>query len=333
MPIIKPIQTNVITGFLGVGKSTAILHLAKSKPVNERWAILVNEFGEVGIDGSIFKGNKDKQQDLFISEVPGGCMCCTAGLPMQIALNMLIAKAKPDRLLIEPTGLGHPKEVLSVLSSKHYKKVLDIQKTITLVDARKLDDARYTGHQIFQQQLEFADVIVGNKKELYINNEYQHLKTYIQDAFPQHTKEFYQVSNGEISLSWLAGSSSFLPDSSHHHKSGVSDKQLPPSAINFPQTGFVSVKNQGEGYFSQGWIFKPELTFNRDKLDNLFFAENIERLKAVFITNEGVIAFNKSDNVLTQITLNEAADSRIELIAIDKIQHSEFELKLLSCLS
>lgn len=56
-------------------------------------------------------------------------MCCAAGLPMQIALNQLLSEAKPDRLLIEPTGLGHPKEVLEVLSSEHYRKVLSLQRT------------------------------------------------------------------------------------------------------------------------------------------------------------------------------------------------------------
>jgi G3E family GTPase len=57
MALIKNVPTNVITGFLGVGKTTAILQLLKTKPVNERWAVLVNEFGEVGIDGSLLGGN------------------------------------------------------------------------------------------------------------------------------------------------------------------------------------------------------------------------------------------------------------------------------------
>ena len=75
--------TNIITGFLGSGKTTAILHLLKNKPADEKWAVLVNEFGEIGVDGSLFEGKNSKKQGVFIREVPGGCMCCTAGLPMQ----------------------------------------------------------------------------------------------------------------------------------------------------------------------------------------------------------------------------------------------------------
>ena len=120
---IFPIPTNIITGFLGVGKTSSILNLLKQKPDSERWAILVNEFGEIGIDGSLLEGQYKQNQGVFIREVPGGCMCCTAGLPMQMALNLLLAHAKPNRLLIEPTGLGHPVEVLQTLSENHYENV------------------------------------------------------------------------------------------------------------------------------------------------------------------------------------------------------------------
>ena len=139
---IKAVPTNVITGFLGVGKTSAILHLLKNKPDNERWAVLVNEFGEIGIDGALMSAQHSEEQGVFIKELPGGCMCCASGLPMQIALNMLLAKSKPDRLLIEPTGLGHPKEVLAVLRSDSYREVLNLGATVTLVDARKLSDER-----------------------------------------------------------------------------------------------------------------------------------------------------------------------------------------------
>ncbi len=121
---IQNVPTNIITGFLGVGKTSAILQLLKNKPSNERWAVLVNEFGEIGVDGSLMTSQHHNEQGVFIREVAGGCMCCAAGVPMQVALNQLLTQAKPDRLLIEPTGLGHPKEVLRVLSAKHYQTVM-----------------------------------------------------------------------------------------------------------------------------------------------------------------------------------------------------------------
>ena len=80
---------------------------------------------------------------------------------MQIALNMLITRARPQRLLIDPTGLGQPREVLSMLAAEHYREVLDLRKTVTLVDGRNVHSERYTGHPTFNQQLDIADVIVA----------------------------------------------------------------------------------------------------------------------------------------------------------------------------
>ena len=64
------IPTTIITGFLGTGKTSTILHLLKHKPNHERWAVLVNEFGEIGIDGSLFEGQTKEEDGVFIREVP-----------------------------------------------------------------------------------------------------------------------------------------------------------------------------------------------------------------------------------------------------------------------
>ena len=73
------IPTNIITGFLGVGKTTAILSLLNARPVGERWAVLVNEFGEIGIDGSLFSGLHDEDNGVFVREVPGAVCAARPG--------------------------------------------------------------------------------------------------------------------------------------------------------------------------------------------------------------------------------------------------------------
>ncbi len=98
---------------------------------------------------------------------------------MQIALNQLLAKAQPDRLLIEPTGLGHPLEVLEVLSNQYYQDIVQLLQTITLVDARNLTNQRYTEHEIFNQQLHIADIIVGSKSDLYKHGDKILLKNHV----------------------------------------------------------------------------------------------------------------------------------------------------------
>lgn len=68
---IQAVPTNIITGFLGVGKTSAILHLLKCKPNDERWAVLINEFGEIGVDGSVVASQHSTDEGIFIREVPG----------------------------------------------------------------------------------------------------------------------------------------------------------------------------------------------------------------------------------------------------------------------
>ena len=325
---ISAIPTNIITGFLGVGKTSAILHLLKSKPADERWAVLVNEFGEIGVDGSLFGGQHSEEQGVFIREVPGGCMCCAAGLPMQVALNQLLARAKPDRLLIEPTGLGHPKEVLQVLSADYYQDTLDLQKVLTLVDARKLSDERYTSHQTFNQQIAIADIVVGNKQDLYQREDKAKLETYTKQLGTAEAVVLF-AQNGEIAPLHLQGKTAAKAKAHHHHHHSGEAKPL-LSELPIPDCGYIKALNQGEGFHSIGWRFSPSHVFNDKKLFSFLSGIIAERMKAVFITENGVFGYNLTPDTLTEIELDDCIESRVEIIA-DNI-NSNWEAQLMACI-
>jgi G3E family GTPase len=326
-PRIKAVPTNIITGFLGVGKTSAILHLLKSKPDKERWAVLVNEFGEIGVDGSLFQGQHSEDGKVFIREVPGGCMCCTAGLPMQIALNQLLSRAKPDRLLIEPTGLGHPVEVLEVLTTEYYFDVLLIEKIITLVDARNLSDKRYTEHDTFNQQIAIADIIVGNKQDLYRPEDKAELEHYAKaKAFPE--VELIFTEQGQLPLEALQGSTAASVSANKHNytesaaQGGLADMPL-------PESGYLTAINQGEGFHSIGWRFDASKVFNKKALFLFLTGIVAERMKAVFITEKGIYGYNLTSDYLTEIELDDCMESRIEIIASEMCD--QWEAELLAC--
>lgn len=328
----KRIPTNIITGFLGSGKTTAILNVLKAKPSNERWAVLVNEFGEVGIDGAMLDAvSGGAESNIHIKEVPGGCMCCASGLPMAIALNQLIARSRPDRLLIEPSGLGHPKEVIETLMGEHYREVLEINQTLTLVDARKIGDKRYRTHETFQQQIEVADVIIASKADLYHDADLTELESYLGQNF-KRTRHVEPVRQGKLSPSLLNGhtawradlddtfenesnnlNDSHQHDASHHH--ARTDAILNEREL--PESGILSIENQGQGFKSAGWRFSSAHCFDYDKLHHWMSGLNVDRLKAVMITNEGIFIFNLVDSVLTQQAVEESYESRIEIINDD----------------
>ena len=180
MKKLQQIPTNIITGFLGSGKTTLIRHLLQHKPAGERWAVLVNEFGEIGVDASLLNPGGDPIEGIAVAEVAGGCMCCAMGVPSKVALNQLIRRHKPDRILIEPTGLAHPQQVLTLFSGEQYQPLLDVRASICVVDPWCFTQPKFLELPAFHSQLQLADVILVNKLDKASSAELQAFDDYIE---------------------------------------------------------------------------------------------------------------------------------------------------------
>lgn len=337
----KLIPTNIITGFLGVGKTTAITHLLKTKPEHEVWSVLVNEFGEIGIDGALLKNT-----NAHVREVPGGCICCVAGLPMKIALNMLIAKTRPDRIIIEPTGLGHPEEIINTLTGEYYDTVLDLRATITLVDPRKLADQRYADNANFKDQIAVADVLVANKTDLSTPADRAHFDALVA-SFDPPKQAAHAVEQGQLALAWLDYPRSAHQLSSPQHHAGQRNNRLSPqrelynAAVQLPEgQEYVRRENQGQGFYSCGWLFQPAIRFDFNQLFGWMTGLNLVRAKAVMNTDQGVYMFNAENGVLSVNPLMmgdpadgepELLDSRIELINDGPMALDGLESELFGC--
>ena len=113
MSEVKKTKVHLISGFLGTGKTTALKSLMAQKDPNEKWVIIVNEFGEIGIDGAVLSDN-----GIPVAEIAGGCLCCTAGAQMGTTVQKMLRDAQPDRLMIEASGLAHAASVIDELKAK-----------------------------------------------------------------------------------------------------------------------------------------------------------------------------------------------------------------------
>lgn len=312
--MIMAVPTNIITGSLGAGKTTFIQQLLKHKPAHERWAVLVNEFGEIGIDGTFLASAAG--QDIYVKEVPGGCMCCASGLTMHIALNRLLQQAKPHRLIIEPTGLGHPAEVLAALQAPHYQKALNVCATFTLVDARKVSQQSWREHSSFQEQLKVADYIVATKSDKYGEDDFGHLLLFLDELHLSLQPVIY-ANKIDSALSLLAIKSGYQQavdnHGAHHGSDNVTD-----IAERLAKEGQVRVTNHGAGYFAYGWVFSAQRCFDFYATLNLLGKIDVERLKAVLITDCGIFSFNIVDGELNYTELDDVADSRLEFICADR---------------
>ena len=157
--MLQNIPTHLIAGPLGAGKTSLIRHLLGQRPANERWAVLINEFGQIGLDAALLSTDDD---GVSMGEVAGGCLCCVNGAPFQVGLGRLLRKARPDRLFIEPSGLGHPAQLLAQLQSPPWTGVLAVQPAVLVLDAPALA-AGIPLPDAQQQALDSAGLLVMNK--------------------------------------------------------------------------------------------------------------------------------------------------------------------------
>lgn len=133
--MLSQIPTHLIAGPLGAGKTTLLQQLLAQRPDHERWAILINEFGQIGLDAALLSTDAD---GIALGEVAGGCLCCVNGAPFQVGLTRLLRQGSPDRLFIEPSGLGHPAELLQQLGRAPWQEVLAVQPSVVVLDAAAL---------------------------------------------------------------------------------------------------------------------------------------------------------------------------------------------------
>ncbi|MDJ0740210.1 MAG: GTP-binding protein [Gammaproteobacteria bacterium] len=282
-----PIAVNLVTGFLGVGKTTAVRHLLARHPAGQRWAVLVNEFGEVGVDGTLLE-----QDGIAVHEVAGGCLCCVSAPAFTTGLNRLVRAHRPDRILIEPSGLGHPAQVLQTLTGPLYAGVLDVRATLCLLDARHLASPRHREHPNFQDQIHLADVLVANKADLYSDTERRAFEAFAAALDPPKQR-LGLVEHGRLDPAWLdvgrdrgrraafPEAHAFLVDSA---PTGDDDAQ---------RSDWLLIEGHGDGYQRAGWLIRPRAAWPHAALRAWVAGLDVERKKGIVLTDAGWQAFNQ----------------------------------------
>lgn len=153
-------HVNLLFGFLGSGKTTLAKHLLAERGSDMKTAVIVNEFGEVGVDGEILRGN-----NVDVVELNSGCLCCTLRGSLMLAVEELREKAKVERVIVEATGVAQPGELLETLADAK-GEALDIGPLVTVVDTFKFPKLMAMLGDFYGDQIENADIIVMNKIDL-----------------------------------------------------------------------------------------------------------------------------------------------------------------------
>lgn len=331
----KTIPTNIITGVLGAGKTTAIQSLIDQKPDGQRWAVVINEYGQVAIDDALLQTNPEIQ----VMELASGCVCCTMSYAFQPLLAQLIRQVKPHRLIIEPSGAGHPARLIDMLRDENFGKVLDLRATLCIVDPADFENPRIAESTLFQDQIQMSDSVVINWIDKREAAQVQRCKLWLEQLDPPKQR-IYQTIKGKLELDWLE-----LPHDSQMplrfdatHQPSTTSASVEPTVVDLGSSkkskkAFRRFENQGNGQWACGWIFAPDLSFERDTLiDYLESLQDIRRVKGIFHCQDDWWAYNCKANQASVVTSSYRADSRLEIISDQPQDWNLIESRLQACI-
>ncbi len=227
------IPATVITGFLGAGKTTLIRHMLQHAN-GRRIALVINEFGDVGIDGEILKGCGDalcREEDVI--ELSNGCICCTVADDFVPAMKKLLDRANPpEHIVIETSGLALPQPLIRAFNWPEIKSRITVDGVVTVVDAKALAEGRFADdedavqaqresdpnldhenpiEELFEDQLNCADMVIVNKTDLLADGEFKTLSKGLRSRVRKGT-QLVPTKHGAIAVTTLLGVSAAAED-------------------------------------------------------------------------------------------------------------------------
>ncbi len=242
MSDLAKIPVTVITGFLGSGKTTLIAHLMRN-PQGRRLAILVNEFGDVGVDGDILKSCADANCPVEnIVELANGCICCTVADDFIPTIKALLAlPVRPDHILIETSGLALPKPLLKAFDWPDIRSRITVDGVIALADAEAVAAGRFAPDpvavaaqaaadpnlehetplsEVFEDQIACADIVLMTKTDLCSPEQLAQARAAINAELPRRVPVL-EMTEGHIDPRVILGLNAAAEDDlaarpSHH---------------------------------------------------------------------------------------------------------------------
>ena len=155
------VKIDIISGFLGAGKTTLIKKLLKDGFQGEQVVLIENEFGEIGIDGGFLK-----EAGIQIREMNSGCICCSLVGDFGTSLKEVVTKYNPDRILIEPSGVGKLSDVIKAVQGVQDEVDIKLNSYTTVVDAKKCKMYMKNFGAFFDNQIQYAGAIIMSRTDI-----------------------------------------------------------------------------------------------------------------------------------------------------------------------
>ncbi|WP_417513181.1 cobalamin biosynthesis protein CobW [Minwuia sp.] len=243
------IPATVVTGFLGAGKTTLIRHLLQNAN-GKRIALIINEFGDLGVDGEVLKGcGEETCREEDVVELANGCICCTVADDFVPTMTALLAREnRPDHIVIETSGLALPQPLVKAFNWPDVRNQVTVDGVVTVVDGRAVADGRFAHDEaaldaqrsademldhetplseLFEDQLGCADIVVLNKSDLIDETELARVMHELGHDMRDGVRVI-RSSHGEVPTAALFGLGMSAEDDvvnrpTHHEREGAED--------------------------------------------------------------------------------------------------------------
>ena len=227
------LPVTLVTGFLGAGKTTLLKHILETSS-DRRFAVIENEFGDVGIDGSLMDG-----QCQLLFELNDGCVCCSVRDDLiEVFSELLTRHNELDHVLVETTGLADPGPVMRIFDLPMFRKSLRLEGVVTVVDAPHLEQS-LNDVAACLEQITYADMLILNKVDRVSDAELERCKARLAELNPLaglQLARFSRVAVDSILRLRQQGSSSLDSKQaveSHHHHHHHHDEDIRPLVLEF----------------------------------------------------------------------------------------------------
>lgn len=154
------VKIDLISGFLGAGKTTLIKKFLNEAFQNEKVAVIENEFGQIGIDGTVLRG-----QSIPVREISAGCICCSLQGDFRDAIRELLKSYRPDRIIIEPSGVGKLSDILRTCRLPEIRCDAEINMVIAVADASRMEMYLKNFGEFYMDQLRHAGIVVLSRTQ------------------------------------------------------------------------------------------------------------------------------------------------------------------------
>ena len=320
MPPAAPLPVIVVTGALGVGKTTAIAAALAAKPAAEKWVVILNEFTDSGIDVLTVAGAARGEFDVRL--VAGGCLCCVGAEDYGRTLESFVRGARPARLYIEPSGLGAPGLVLDELLAYEARGEIDLVAVVALVDARRLDELSVAGTA--RDQVEAADVVLLARADAATAEDRTRFEAFCAGLYPPR-RLIGECHHGQLpeplGAGRTAGDSAPAGESSVPATSWRRDERPVPGGARRAGADRAHVL----GRDALAFRYPRSVAFDEDRLLAALGGEpllaGVERLKGVF--RVGPETWQLVQRVGGEVSVRPSSwrrDSRVELLARDGVR-------------